>query len=53
MPCKKIGYLRILSKLHIPIGYHGRASSIVVSGAEVRRPRGQIKAKEAKIPSFS
>ena len=26
---------------HIPIGYHGRASSIVVSGTEVRRPRGQ------------
>jgi fumarylacetoacetase len=26
---------------HVPIGYHGRASSIVVSGAEVRRPRGQ------------
>lgn len=26
---------------HIPIGYHGRASSIVLSGSEVRRPRGQ------------
>ena len=26
---------------HIPIGYHGRASSIVVSGSEVRRPKGQ------------
>lgn len=26
---------------HVPIGYHGRASSIVVSGTEVRRPRGQ------------
>lgn len=27
---------------HVPIGYHGRASSIVVSGSEVRRPRGQL-----------
>src|SRR6202521_2467318 len=26
---------------HVPIGYHGRASSIVLSGTEVRRPRGQ------------
>jgi len=26
----------------IPIGYHGRASSLVVSGAEVRRPKGQL-----------
>lgn len=26
---------------HVPIGYHGRASSIVVSGTEIRRPRGQ------------
>jgi fumarylacetoacetase len=28
---------------YIPIGYHGRASSIVVSGTEIRRPLGQIK----------
>ncbi len=28
---------------HVPIGYHGRASSIVVSGQEIRRPRGQTK----------
>ncbi|KAK7756337.1 hypothetical protein SLS62_001563 [Diatrype stigma] len=27
---------------HLPVGYHGRASSIVVSGTGVRRPRGQI-----------
>lgn len=26
---------------HVPIGYHGRASSIVVSGTDIRRPRGQ------------
>ena len=29
--------------LHIPIGYNGRASSVVVSGTEVRRPWGQVK----------
>lgn len=37
---------------HIPIGYHGRASSIVVSGTKIRRPNGQTKAKTAKKPSF-
>ncbi len=37
---------------HIPIGYHGRASSIVVSGEKVRRPRGQTKAADAEAPSF-
>lgn len=39
--------------LHIPIGYHGRSSSIVVSGTELRRPRGQTKAKDAPKPGFS
>lgn len=28
---------------HLPIGYHGRASSVVVSGTPIHRPRGQIK----------
>jgi fumarylacetoacetase len=36
----------------IPIGYHGRASSIVVSGTPVRRPQGQIKDLEAEAPVF-
>jgi len=36
----------------VPIGYHGRASSVVVSGREVRRPLGQVKAPEAETPSF-
>jgi fumarylacetoacetase len=36
----------------IPIGYHGRASSVVVSGAPVRRPSGQTKAPDAASPSF-
>ncbi|SDJ84398.1 fumarylacetoacetase [Aliiruegeria lutimaris] len=38
--------------LHIPIGYNGRASTIVVSGTDIRRPMGQIKPKEADIPFF-
>jgi fumarylacetoacetase len=36
----------------VPIGYHGRASSIVVSGTPVVRPRGQTKAADAPAPSF-
>jgi fumarylacetoacetase len=36
----------------VPIGYHGRASSIVASGAEVRRPHGQTKADDAAAPVF-
>ncbi|HLE57530.1 MAG TPA: fumarylacetoacetase [Rhodothermia bacterium] len=31
---------------HLPVGYHGRASSIVVSGTPVRRPMGQLKPEE-------
>ena len=36
----------------VPIGYHGRASSIVPSGTPVRRPRGQIKRPAAEAPVF-
>jgi len=36
----------------LPVGYHGRASSIVVSGADVRRPHGQTKPPTAETPSF-
>ena len=36
----------------LPVAYHGRASSVVVSGAEVRRPQGQIKPPDAEAPSF-
>ena len=36
----------------VPIGYHGRASSVVASGASVRRPRGQAKAPDAAAPAF-
>jgi fumarylacetoacetase len=38
---------------HLPVGYHGRASSIVVSGTTVIRPRGQIKLSESENPVFS
>jgi len=33
--------------LHLPVGYHGRSSSIVVSGTDIRRPCGQIRLGEA------
>jgi len=38
--------------LHMPIGYNGRASTVVVSGTPVRRPRGQLKPPTAEVPSF-
>ncbi|HEV8176525.1 MAG TPA: fumarylacetoacetase [Gemmatimonadales bacterium] len=37
----------------VPIGYHGRASSIVASGASVRRPAGQLKDPNAESPVFA
>ena len=37
---------------HLPVGYHGRASSIVVSGTPIYRPKGQTKAEDAELPSF-
>jgi len=36
----------------LPVAYHGRASSVVVSGAKVRRPQGQIKPPDAAAPAF-
>src|SRR5579871_6420945 len=38
--------------LHLPVGYHGRSSSIVVSGTDVRRPHGQVKPPDASTPVF-
>jgi fumarylacetoacetase len=38
--------------LHMPIGYNGRASTVVVSGTKVRRPRGQLKPPSAELPGF-
>ncbi len=37
---------------HIPVGYHGRASSIAVSGTNFHRPKGQTKAADAELPVF-
>ncbi len=37
---------------YVPIGYHGRASSLVPSGTPVARPSGQTKAPDAAAPSF-
>ena len=39
--------------LHIPIGYNGRASSVVVSGTPVRRPWGQLKGPEFDAPTMA
>ena len=36
----------------VPVGYHGRASSLVISGTPVRRPQGQTKPAGASAPSF-
>ncbi|WDF75089.1 fumarylacetoacetase [Novosphingobium sp. KACC 22771] len=38
---------------HVPIGYHGRASSVRVSGTPVIRPKGQIKAPDADQPTYA
>jgi fumarylacetoacetase len=37
----------------IPIGYHGRASSVVLSGAEIRRPHGQLMPPGAERPTLA
>ena len=37
----------------VPIGYHGRGSSIVVSGTGFRRPHGQLKAPDAPAPTYA
>lgn len=38
---------------HLPVAYHGRASSIVISGTPVRRPGGQVLPAGAEAPVFS
>lgn len=37
---------------YVPIGYHGRASSIVISGSEIKRPKGQTRPNETEPPQF-
>lgn len=38
--------------LHMPIAYNGRASTVVVSGTKVKRPRGQLKPPNVDVPTF-
>ncbi|WP_310621644.1 fumarylacetoacetase [Flexibacterium corallicola] len=38
--------------LHLPIGYNGRASTVIVSGTDIKRPVGQVKAPTDNTPSF-
>ena len=37
---------------HIPVGYHGRASSIIVSDQSIHRPKGQVLPKGASSPIY-
>ncbi|XP_014247475.1 fumarylacetoacetase [Cimex lectularius] len=37
---------------HLPVGYHGRASSVVVSGTDLHRPRGQVFPEGSTAPQF-
>jgi fumarylacetoacetase len=38
--------------LHLPVAYHGRSSSLVVSGTDIRRPCGQIRPQGSDTPRF-
>lgn len=38
--------------LHLPVAYHGRASSVVISGTDIHRPNGQTKADNEDTPKF-
>ncbi len=37
---------------HLPVGYHGRAGTVVVTGTPIRRPSGQSKAPDRDVPTF-
>ena len=39
--------------LHLPVGYNGRASTVVVSGTDIHRPWGQIKPPDSEAPVFA
>jgi fumarylacetoacetase len=45
--------IRCCPTTHVPIGYHGRASSVRVSGTTLVRPKGQLKAPDAEAPVFA
>jgi fumarylacetoacetase len=37
---------------HLPVAYHGRASSIILSGTDIHRPKGQFKTPDSEVPEF-
>jgi fumarylacetoacetase len=39
--------------LWIPVGYHGRSSSVIISGQDIHRPKGQIKPDDHEPPIFA
>lgn len=39
----------VIGRLHLPVGYHGRASSVVISGTPVRRPVGQSRMVDGEL----
>ena len=39
--------------LHLPIGYNGRASSVMIAGSDIRRPWGQLKGPDDTLPRFA
>ena len=39
--------------LHLPIGYNGRASSVIIAGSDIRRPWGQLKGPDDTLPRFA
>ena len=43
-----INYMIDDVRKHLPVGYHGRASSVVVSGTPIRRPNGQSTPDDSK-----
>uniref|UniRef100_A0A8C1YQ22 Fumarylacetoacetase n=1 Tax=Cyprinus carpio TaxID=7962 RepID=A0A8C1YQ22_CYPCA len=45
-------YIILSCRLRLPVGYHGRASSVVVSKTPIRRPRGQMRPDAAQPPIF-
>ncbi len=42
----------LCARLYLPVGYHGRASSVVISGTPLRRPRGQTKPNDQEPPGY-
>ena len=44
-----MNYIRV----HLPVGYHGRASSVVVTGTPIKRPSGLVLNPTTKLPEFS